>query len=179
MVVLDSSMLMLFLRPGAGVPTDASGQPVTDPKGRVEFLIEKLEDTRTKIAIPTPALSEVLIRAGAAASQHIVETLNKQVTFSIAPFDQRAAIEVAAMLRDELKEGKKALKGDAVWAKVKYDRQIVAIAKVIGATTIYSDDRDIRAIAARANIPIVRVCDLPLSPKSLQGEFGLYKEPDA
>lgn len=63
MVVLDASMLLLFLRPGVAVPADRSGEPVEYAKERIEFLIQALEKTGTKIAIPTPALSEVLVRA--------------------------------------------------------------------------------------------------------------------
>src|ERR1043166_9537664 len=101
MVVLDATMLMHFLRPGLGAPTDAAGKPVTRPQERVEFLIAELDKMGTKIIVPTPALSEILVHVGVAASQGIVETLNRQVIFAIEPFDQRAAIEVAAMLREE------------------------------------------------------------------------------
>ena len=75
----------------------------------------------------------------------IVETLNRQAVFIIESFDQRAAIEVAVMLRGEL--GKKPPKAGAqTWAKLKFDRQIVAIAKVSGASEIYSDDKDIEKL---------------------------------
>ena len=37
-------------------------------------------------------------------------------------------------------EGNKKDGSGEPWAKIKYDRQIVAIAKVIGASAIYSDD---------------------------------------
>lgn len=179
MVVLDATMLLLFLRPDAGIPTDAAGRPVTKPSERVEQLIAELDKAGTRIAIPTPVLSEVLVRADATASQAIIETLNKQAVFSIESFDQRAAIEVAVMLRDELKGGKKALKeATETWAKLKYDRQIVAIAKVIGATTIYSDDSDLAAIATRNRIPVVSVSELPLPPEDPQEELHLYGTPD-
>ena len=177
MVVLDATMLLLFLRPDAGIPTDASGKSVTKPKERVEHLITELDTVGTRIAIPTPVLSEVLVRADPAASNARIETLNKQVIFSIESFDQRAAIEVAVMLRDELKGGKKALKAGAeTWAKLKYDRQIVAIAKVIGASTIYSDDGDLAAVARRARIPVMAVSELPLPPEDPQEELPLYDD---
>lgn len=66
--------------------------------------------------------------------------------------------------------GRKRENAAATWAKIKYDRQIVAIAKVCGATTIYSDDGDIRAIAAREKIAVVRLIDiaLPDAAKQLQ-----------
>lgn len=179
MVVLDATMLMLFLRPDAGVPSDASGQPVSKPKERVEHLVAELEKQGTRIAVPTPVLSEVLVRADANTTQAIIETLNKLTIFAIEPFDQRAAIEVALMLRGEMERGKKALKVEAdTWAKLKFDRQIVAIAKVIGATAIYSDDGDVAAVAARSRIPVVSISDLPLPPEDPQEELPLYGDPD-
>lgn len=51
---------------------------------------------------------------------------------------------------------------------MKYDRQIVAIAKVHGATTIYSDDGDISALAKRAKINVISLADLPLPPQKAQ-----------
>jgi hypothetical protein len=42
----------------------------------------------------------------------------------------------------------------ATWAKVKFDRQIVAIAKVEKASMVYSDDEDVRKLAAAEGIPI-------------------------
>ena len=100
----------------------------------------------------------------------IVETLNRKAVFSIESFDQRAAIEVAIMLRGEL--GKKLPKAGAqTWAKLKFDRQIVAIAKVSGASEIYSDDKDIEKLGKQVSIPVTRVSDLPLPPEHSQTEF--------
>ena len=83
------------------------------------------------------------------------------------PYDTRAAIECAAILRSKLTGGgkRKAIGAGTTWAKAKFDRQIVAIAKVIGAETIYSDDRDVRALGARAKIAVVSCGELPLPPE--------------
>ncbi|MHB8885990.1 MAG: type II toxin-antitoxin system VapC family toxin [Methylovirgula sp.] len=100
--------------------------------------------------------------------QQIIEHLQKYAVFSIEPFDTRAAIEVAAMSRDAAASGNKRGNSNATWAKVKYDRQIVAIAKVNGATSIYSDDRDIATLAKTAKISVVSLADLPLPPQNAQ-----------
>ena len=54
---------------------------------------------------------------------------------------------------------------------MKYDRQIVAIARVLQAPVIYSDDQGIRAIAKEAGITVVGIADLPLLPKIAQREL--------
>jgi hypothetical protein len=168
MVVIDATMLLLMLRPGTPVASGPNGVPIDQPKERIEYLIQVLDKARTKIIIPTPALGEALVRAGAAATQQIIEYLQRYSVFSLEPFDTRAAIEVAAMSREALGSGKKKGGSDATWAKVKYDRQIVAIAEVNGATTIYSDDGDIATLGKRAKIDVIGLAELPLPPQKAQ-----------
>lgn len=164
---------MLLLRPDTDAPSDAAGRPIEHPTARIEFLIRELEKAGSRIIIPTPVLSEVLVRAGAAASQQLIDDINKFTVFRIEPFDTRAAIEVAAMTRAALDVKAKKGASDSTWAKIKYDRQIVAIAKVNQASAIYSDDRDIRAIAAQADITVIGLADLQLPPESAQHELPL------
>jgi predicted nucleic acid-binding protein len=152
MVVIDATMLLLMLR----------------PKDRIDYLVQQLDKAKTKIIIPTPALGEALVRAGAEASQQIVEHLQRFSVFSIEPFDTRASIEVAAMSREANAQGTKRGKSADTWAKVKYDRQIVAIAKVHGATTIYSDDGHIETLGKRAKINVVGLAGLDLPPQKAQ-----------
>ncbi|MBN8982097.1 MAG: hypothetical protein J0I29_12605 [Rhizobiales bacterium] len=168
MVVIDTTTLLLLLRPGTPVPNDVNGRPIDRPKERIEFLVSQLDKAGTKVIIPTPTLAEALVRAGVAGSQGLIEKLQGFAVFRIEPFDTRAAIEVAAMSRDALAAGNKRGKSDATWAKVKYDRQIVAIAKVNGATTIYSDDGDIKTLGQKMKIAVISVADLPLPPEKAQ-----------
>ena len=70
------------------------------------------------------------------------------------------------MMRTELRGGKQKMTRGASWAKVKYDRQIVAIAAVARAEHIYSDDSDVRRLAKRAGIAVSGVADLPLPPEN-------------
>lgn len=168
MVVIDATMLLLMLRPGTSVPVGPDGLPVSRPKERIDHLVQQLDKAKTKIIIPTPALGEALVRAGAEASQQIVEHLQKYSVFSIEPFDTRASIEVAAMSREGMAQGNKRGKSSDTWAKVKYDRQIVAIAKVHGATTIYSDDKHIGTLGRRSKINVVGLSDLSLPPQKAQ-----------
>jgi hypothetical protein len=187
MVVLDATFLLLFFQPDAGVPRDSAGQAVAKPRERIEFLISQLEKEKTRIVVPTPALSEVLIGAGAELSQKIIEVLQRKWVFRVEPFDLRAAVEVAAMLRSELQlgKGKSNLTRAQTWAKVKYDRQIMAIAKVSGATTIYSDDQGLRSLGTRLRIDVLGIADLPAPPEDPQanlfhaGDTDLQAESDA
>jgi predicted nucleic acid-binding protein len=173
MVVIDATMLMLLLRPGVSGPSDSNGAPITKARERVGLLVDQLQKAKSKIIIPAPALSEVLVRAGTAASQQIIEGINRFAAFRIEPFDVRAAIEVATMTRDALSGKGKKGGSAATWAKIKYDRQIVAIAKVCGAGVIYSDDSDIRSIAKAAGIKVVGLAELPMPPEDPQQNLPL------
>jgi predicted nucleic acid-binding protein len=168
MVVLDAAVLMLFLRPDSGRPADSAGRAIVKPKERVESLIQELTESRTIIIIPTPALSEVLVRAGAVPAQKIIEDIRRHSVFRIEPFDTRAAIELAAMTRAALERGGKRGDSGSPWAKLKFDRQIVAIAKVNQASVIFSDDRDIRAIAKRVDIAVKGIADIPIPEEDPQ-----------
>jgi predicted nucleic acid-binding protein len=176
MVVLDAATLLLLVRPDVGVPLDSNGKPVSHARERLAHLVKQLEKSRTKILVPTPALSEVLVRAGNKAAQ-IAQVLQNASVVEIAPFDTMAAVEVAMMTREAIDAGDKRGGVDGTWAKVKYDRQIVAIAKVKGAHTIYTDDGDIRKFAATAGIVVTGIADLPLPPESAQMEMPLAPPP--
>jgi hypothetical protein len=80
----------------------------------------------------------------------------------------------AKLWRTETRKGK----STAPWQKVKFHRQIVAIAKVHGVSEIYSDDSDIAALSERAKIKVVRLADLPLPLAKAQLDLQLEPAPD-
>jgi len=105
----------------------------------------------------------VLIGAGEAAPKYL-EIINRSSRFRVASFGERAAVEAAAAHREMIDAGNKKETGE-IWAKVKFDRQIVAIAKVEGADCIYSNDQDIAKYAKREGILVISIPDLPTPPK--------------
>ncbi len=145
MVLFDATVLSLLLHPGAKPPQDSKGDPIERAPERVDHLVRTLEEKRTKIIVPTPALSELLVLAGPDGAKYLAE-INKRSCFKVSDFDQRAAVEAAIQIRNAMKEGDKRAGIVATWAKVKFDRQIVAIARVEGVETIYSDDGDVERV---------------------------------
>ena len=78
------------------------------------------------------------------------------------------------MMADAIRRG--GLKVDAVNAqvtksKVKFDRQIAAIAKVKKASRIYSDQGDLERLGKLIGIEVEKTSDLPSRPVSAQGEM--------
>ena len=168
-VLFDTSTLLLALQPDAKAPLDpATEEPLEHAKQRVEYLIKKLSKARARVIIPAPVLSEVLVHAGDAANDYIL--ILQQSPFRVAPFDTRAAIECADSIA---KFGLKSKGRENTRAKVKFDRQIVAIAKVEQVDTIFSDDQHIYAIAKHSGLKVVRSFELELDPDDRQGKLAL------
>ncbi|MCV9962590.1 hypothetical protein OIU34_11840 [Pararhizobium sp. BT-229] len=169
LVVFDATTILLMLAPNeAGIPTDSSGNPITFPTERIDGLLEDLAKNKVRIVIPTPALSEALVRAGGSGGAAHIAKLRSSKHFLIEAFDDRAALEVAIWTKSAIDAGDKKGGSDDTWAKVKYDRQIVAIAKVAGATTIYTNDRNLCSFAFGRGIKAIGVHELPLSDATAQ-----------
>jgi predicted nucleic acid-binding protein len=169
----DASVLLHMLDAAVPAPNDpATGSPVVDCKQRIDHLIATLAKKHGRLVIPTPALSEVLVRAGAAGPEWL-RLLGQNRSIRIVPFDTRAAVECAAMAAERLSKNSGA---KPRW-KAKFDEQIVAIANVEGATAIYSDDDDISRLA-REGVEVIGIAALPLPPQDAQGNFLDQIQPD-
>jgi len=171
MVVFDTSVLLLALDPSTDPPLDPkTNAPLERAGERIEHLIDTLSNEKQTIIIPTPVLSEIMVYAGAAGPKWL-QYFNSTAVFRIAPFDQRAAIEAALSIRDSLDRG--GIRIDASDSaisrgKVKFDRQIVAIAKTEGAEAIYSDDDHIFTIGKAAGLRVYRTAELDPPPEDPQ-----------
>ncbi|MBO1020476.1 type II toxin-antitoxin system VapC family toxin [Methylobacterium sp. SD274] len=164
LVAFDSSFLIILFDSRYGEKGNL------DP--RLTHLLATLDKEKATIIIPAPALSEVLVGAGDAAPRYLA-IINASARFKVAPFAERAAVEAAAAHREAIKAGDKK-EGSPSWAKVKYDRQIVSIALVEGASVIYSNDRDIRRLAAGSSLEVVEMDELP-EPPPARSEQSLAK----
>jgi len=173
MVVIDATTLLLLFDPNASPPRDPSTKkPVDKCKERIQFLLTTLNDSGTRVIVPTPVLSELLVRAGEARPQFLSEITNSPA-FVVAPFDLKSAVELSFLLEAQKAVGKKKMSDRETWAKLKFDRQIIAIAKVHSAKTIYSDDFGVEAVAKANGMRTVHTWELPLPPAAAQGELDL------
>ncbi|WP_368506927.1 type II toxin-antitoxin system VapC family toxin [Bradyrhizobium lupini] len=160
-VVFDTSFLIPLLDPRV------KGFGAVDVK--LLHLIQMLDKQRDVIVVPTPALSELLIGAGDAAPQYL-DILNRTPRFRIAAFGPRAAVEAAERHRRASRNNDKR-EGAESWAKLKFDRQIIAIARVEGADCIYSNDDDIRRYSKAEGLEVIRLGDLPEPPEKTPDLF--------
>ncbi|MHC8508871.1 MAG: hypothetical protein ACYYKD_05645 [Rhodospirillales bacterium] len=159
--VFDATILVALLQPESRPPVDPdTNRPVENVRERLNLLVNRLSKEGSKIIIPAPALSEVLVRADQAAPEYLAEIKSSSV-FQVAAFDERCAVEAAAMTREAMDAGDKRGGVDDTMAKIKYDRQIIAISRVAGAEVIYSDDKGLAAFGRKIGLAVVSVAELP------------------
>ena len=144
------------------------GKQIPFAKERVAGLIADLQKAGTKVIVPTPALAEIMVRAGVEAGQQYIKLMGSAGVFRICPFDVRAAIETALMQGHALSGEASKSATTATRAKLKYDRQIVAIAKTEGAGIFYTDDTDQRAFAEKQGLTVRGLTDLPVPTEAAQ-----------
>jgi len=169
-VVFDATFLLLLFDESAGAPVDpATGSPLTRVAERAQFLLSRLSDACDTIIIPTPALAELL--TGVADMARVLNEIDRNRHFRIVPFGKMAAVEVALWTAEAVRAGNKKAGESKPWNKVKYDRQIVAIARVESATVIYSDDRGLKATAEQKGVRVIHMADLELPPEQPQSSF--------
>lgn len=162
---VDSSVLTFIVNPSARSPDDpATGRPVECAKERVEFLIQNLKHDDTMI-IATPVLAEIMVQAGSAVAD-IVSLIDSMARVKILPFDRRSAYELAAMTNEAYAAGDKKSGSLEPWAKVKHDRQIIAVARVAGAEKLYTDDEKMAKFARKIGMETISTWELPLPEKA-------------
>lgn len=160
MVLFDAGILIKLL----------DSRTSDSQREKLDYLIGTLQKTKTKILIPTPALSEFYVKA----DPEVVANFKGKSAFIIAPFDEKAALECSISVADAIRSrDKKAAQSDAPWQKIKFDHQIVAIAKCNGATTIYSEDAGLRKFAELLGLKALSIDDLPENPASQQQKLDL------
>ena len=153
-VVFDSTFLIDLLNPKLG----------GDKRAALDFLVAELSKARTRILIPTPCLTELLIRAASARDQYL-KLLTSNTAFEIIPYDQRAATECALLLEQAWdSKSQKAV----TRTKFKFDWMIVACAASRNVTRLYSDDGDILRCSTQVKIQTIKQSELPVPPESRQ-----------
>lgn len=153
MIVFDANFLIYFLDPRikGGVGSNS----------RIDHLVATIQKAGERIIVPTPALSELLVGAGDAAPKYL-DIITRSKFFRVAEFGQRATVEAAEITREAInKGGRRGAAPDATWAKVKFDRQIVAIARSVGATTIYTNDDQLAKHARAVGLIAFQPDELP------------------
>jgi predicted nucleic acid-binding protein len=156
-VLVDANFLIAWLSKKTNAETHA----------RIGHLVDRMDKQRSRLVIPTPAVAEFLVGADLAGVAS-VNALSGKSSILIAPFDIKAAFELAQLDRAAKGAGDKRDGLSTPWQKLKIDRQIVAIARATGCDLIVSEDQNVNANATRVNIETCRIADLELPDSARQ-----------
>ena len=128
---------------------------------RVEALIDMVESSGGTIIIPTPVLAEYLVGIDKKDHQTHLNMIQRQSCFEIASFDEIAAIECAQM--PSIKELKLMMKSDTA-NKVKFDRQIISIAKALNVDEIWTHDKGVFNRCKEMGLVVKSLADIDPAP---------------
>jgi hypothetical protein len=166
MVVFDTSFLCLAFDSSWKPPLDpATGQPLERARERIDYLISGLSKSNMKVLIPSPVLAEYLVRGGIDKSERLA-IFTSSKAYQVAPFDTKAAVECSQI--EDGDSGRKHQLEEASKAKVKFDRQVISIAKATRAKIVYTGDHRLAKVAARNGLKAVMTWELPLPPGNAQ-----------
>lgn len=153
-----------------------TGEAVSHCDLRIEALIDELSGLGARVLVPTPALAEAMMASE--GLEVVMEFMQKHAAFEPAPFDLKAAYELALMTKDDPNLDRR--RGDQAdpKQKVKFDRQIVATAKAYRAERLYTDDRGQTRFAHDAGLKVIHSWNLALPTKYAQHEMALKNHGD-
>ncbi|MDR5757917.1 hypothetical protein [Caballeronia sp. LZ035] len=175
MVVFDTSFLALAFDGDYKVPLDpTTREPLTQCAERINHLIRTLSVSKQRILIPTPVLAEYLVEGGHDKDKRL-QVFAGSRAFSVVPFDQRAAIE-CAMIEDGDSKRKRKLTPNETKAKVKFDRQVIAIAKANRVEALYTGDTTLAKHAAENGLNAILTWEVPMPALSPQLQFDYEAE---
>lgn len=157
--LFDAGFISILLHP---TPLQRIANNIHRAQERIDYLVQTASKRRDKIVLPAPALAEFFLLAGDSLDAYLT-IIRKKSVFEIAGFND---IEAVTLVEQVLKGENKKFKYRApeTYAKLKYDRQIIAIGVTHRVECIYSTDGDLHVWAKRLNIKSYNLEDLPLPP---------------
>lgn len=147
MVAIDTMVVIFGIRAaqkGSAKPVD---QKLKDLRRRALVLLETLAASGETVVLPSIAAAEVL--AGIPTKDHGSFLAELQDRFLIPPFNVRAS-QVAAQLWQQHRGLPKS--EQIARSTLKADTMIVATARVVGATALYSHEPKVRRLAELAGM---------------------------
>lgn len=171
-VVMDAGFLIPLIEMGALKGDIVGGFTDDDVDQRLRLLLNDLSKSKSGILIPTPALTECLVKRPDKGPD-LIEKIRKSRHFEIAEFGAAAALQCSELVAHHLPrraERKKVISK----SKIKFDLQILSIAMIKGASAIYTLDGDLATFAQKYGIKAFSFVDLP-TPNPEQPYLPLHR----
>lgn len=165
-IVIDTNVLVQIMQNGDA--TDLSdpktGNPIASGFRRAEALMEHIDNQKAVVVLPSPVLAEYLIGIDVGAYQQHLDIISGVSSIEVVPFDQLAAIECAMLVNAQ---EQKAMDADATKAKLRFDRQILAIAVACGAKELWTHDKQLYNRALETGVIPRSLADIEPMPEQI------------
>lgn len=180
-ISIDTNILIApFAKDEDVPPCVKTGEKIPYSPERTRHFLRDCEKNNIRILLPAPVIAEFLV-CSTDCTEELRKLLTLSSTLTAVPFDQRAAYEHAEITREAIasKNGK-TMGIPESWQKIKFDRQIVAISKALGAQEIYCADKKLAKHAELCGLSVKSFSDMDLPPEVLAPQFDFTEEgPDA
>ncbi|WP_097084071.1 MULTISPECIES: type II toxin-antitoxin system VapC family toxin [unclassified Pseudomonas] len=162
-IVIDTNVLVQIMQNESSTDLHhpETGEVVDRLFERAAALVEHVDTVGGLVVLPAPVLSEYLFGVARQSFQSHIDVINSVKSIEVAPFDQLAAIECAMLVSDaEQKE----MDPDATKAKLRVDRQILAIAVAAGVSEIWTHDKGLMKKAKSVGLSVKCLADIGPPP---------------
>nr|ELR5167108.1 PIN domain-containing protein [Providencia rettgeri] len=181
-IIVDTNILICLMKKNS--PTEnllgANGfATVDDVELRSQALLDHIESSGGTLVLPAPVLAEYLLGIeGEKNKQKHTQLILSMSCFEILPFDELAAIECSLLPSpNEFKQFiKSEINSNATANKIRYDRQIISIAKANNIDEIWSGDKEVSSKSTEFGMEIKSLLDIQPMALSEQITLNLLDE---
>lgn len=162
-IVIDTNVLVQIMRNerSTDLRHPETGEVIDRPFERASALVDHVDAVGGLVVIPAPVLSEYLFGIDKKSFQAHLDVINSVKSIEVAPFDDIAAIECAMLVSDS---EQKQLDPDATKAKLRVDRQILAIAVASRVSEIWTHDIGLTKKAESMGLSVKSLADIGPPP---------------
>ncbi|WP_312953901.1 type II toxin-antitoxin system VapC family toxin [Atlantibacter hermannii] len=181
-IIVDTNILICLMKKNSAstnLLADDGFSKIDNLELRSRALLDHIERQGGTIAIPAPVLAEYLLGIEGERNKHAhVETISSMNCFEIIPFEELAAVECSLLPSiHEFKQFAKEKNSNQTANKIRFDRQIISIAKANGITEIWSSDGEVIKKGREIGIDVKSISEIQPIPLSDQFPLNLHDIP--
>ncbi|WP_243077716.1 type II toxin-antitoxin system VapC family toxin [Pantoea sp. MQR6] len=183
-IIVDTNILICLMKKNSS-STNLLGEDgfttIDNLELRAKALLEHIERNGGTIIIPTPVLAEYLLGIDGEKNKHAhIAEISSMNCFEIIPFEELAAIECSLLPSlQEFKQFAKQIDSNQTANKIRFDRQILSIAKANGITEIWSCDGEVIKKGKEVGIEVKSIAEMHPIPLSDQFALNLLDDTPA
>ena len=167
-ICIDSNYFAVLIDQASGTIQDQKGSAIEFVRER---LLHFIKENKAEVILPSPVYSELLM-ISTVTTELLDKYLGNNGRFIICPYDVRAARVHAEVEKPILRKDKRAGRNETM-ARLKFDRQILSIAKQNGVELIVTSDTGVISDSKRYDINTICVAEMDLPPSIRQPGLDL------